>query len=199
MVKKKEGPLVMGAFIAVFLGINLFAYFSRKSGRAPLSGAAIGENLPLGLNISLLAFILQWVILLVVVIFAYTKFLKHRKEEDEKIKSFVIPAPKSKAETRFDVFYKLLKEKTSLSTATIAKAFSISKEQALEWGKILEEHNLASIEYPAFSDPEVTIEELVDSEADMAESENTNIGNKNNIIADQSDKSKKRMVKGNDS
>ena len=80
MIKKKVTPLIMGAFVIVFFGISLFTYFSKRFGRAPLSGAAISDNLPLGLNISLLAFILQWVILLVVFIFAYTKFFKHKKE-----------------------------------------------------------------------------------------------------------------------
>ena len=83
-----------------------------------------------------------------------------------------------------------MKEKTSLSTATVAKAFLISKEQALEWGKILEEHNLASIEYPAFSDPEITIEEVISDEMNMAENENINSNTKS-----QDDKSKKEENK----
>ncbi|MEK6945517.1 MAG: hypothetical protein AABW63_01865 [Nanoarchaeota archaeon] len=177
MEKKKVAPIIMGAFITLFFGINIFLYFNRKSGRAPISGAAIGGDLPLGINMTLLAFILQWVILLVVVIFAYTKFLKHRKDEEEKIKNFVIPPPKSNAETNFDVFYKLLKDKKSLNTSTIAKAFSISKEQALEWGKILEEHNLVSIEYPAFSDPEIIVEEEKISE-ELAQEESAEAENK---------------------
>jgi hypothetical protein len=42
-----------------------------------------------------------------------------------------------------------------LKISVIAKAFGISKDQALEWGKILENQNLASVEYPAFSEPEI--------------------------------------------
>ncbi|MEK6917707.1 MAG: hypothetical protein AABW51_02055 [Nanoarchaeota archaeon] len=192
MEKKKVTPVIMGVFIAVFFGLNFFLYFSKKSGRAPISGAVIGGNLPLGINMTLLAFILQWVILLVVVIFAYTKFLKHRKEEEEKIKDFVIPSPKSKAETNFDVFYNLLKDKKSLNTSTIATAFSISKEQALEWGKILEEHDLVSIEYPAFSDPEVIVtEEKISNESVTEENGDTeNKGEKN-----QDQKTKKEVKK----
>lgn len=156
MEKKRLAPVLIGAFVLVFFVMNFF-FFSKRSS-APATGAVIGSSLPLGLNITLLAFILQWVILLVIVIFGYSRFLKHRKEEDEKIKNFVIPQLKSNAETMFDVFYKLLKEKKSLSISTVAKAFKIKKEQALEWGKILEEHNLVYIEYPTFSDPEIKIE-----------------------------------------
>ena len=191
MEKKKVTPIILGTFVVVFSGINLFLYFNRKSARAPISGAVIGSNLPLGMNMTLLAFILQWVILLVVVIFAYTRFLKHKKEEDEKIKNFIIPSPKSKAETSFDIFYRLIKEKKSLNTATIAKAFSISKEQALEWGKILEEHNLVTIEYPAFSDPDIIVVEKVVDEFSTEENENTESKNEEG----KDSKSKKEVKK----
>ena len=155
---KKVGTILMGLFVLAFSSVNLYFYFNRDNPNSPISGMAITE-LPLGLNMSVIAFILQWVVLLLVVMFAYMKFLKHRKEEDEKIGSFVIPTPKSRSETNMDVFYKFLKEKKSLSTRTISKLFTITKEKALDWARILEEHELVIIEYPAFSDPEVKIKE----------------------------------------
>lgn len=154
----------MGIFIVLFVGLNLFSYYSRKNSSSSMSGMFL-KDLPLGGSMSLIAFILQWVILLMVVIFAYMKFLKHRKEEEEKIAHFIIPKLKSKAETNLDIFYNLLKDKKSLSTGTIAHAFKITKEQALDWGKILEEHGLVSIEYPAFADPEIkAIEDTLEAQ-----------------------------------
>lgn len=152
---KKIGVSVMGIFVLLVIGFNIYAFSSRGSGQSALTGNVVLSNLPTGINLSLIAFVLQWVVLLLVVIFAYTRFLKHKKSEEMKIAGFVIPPQKTKAETHIDAFYDLLKEKQSLTTGTIAKAFQITKDQALEWSKVLEEHALVSIEYPAFADPEV--------------------------------------------
>lgn len=155
---KKVGVSLMGIFMVLFIGVSLFSYYTRQNPNSAISGMIIGD-VAANVNISLVAFILQWVILLVVVIFGYMRFLKHRKEEEEKIANFVIPAPKTEAETNIDAFYTLLQDKKSLTTGTVAKAFKITKEQALDWGKILEEHALVTIEYPAFADPEIKIPE----------------------------------------
>jgi len=153
---KKIGVKLMGIFIFLFIGINLFFYYTRLNPGSTMSGMFISD-LPAGINLSLVAFISQWVILLLIVVFAYMRFLKHHQEENQKITGFIIPEPQSKAQTTIDIFYNLLKEKKSLTTGTIAKAFKITKDQALEWAKILEEHNLVLIEYPAFADPEIKI------------------------------------------
>ena len=155
---KKIGVMIIGLFVVLFLGINLYLYSIKNNSSSAISGMAI-TDLPYGLNISLLAFILQWIILLFIIIFAYTRFLKHRKEEDEKIKFLVIPEPKSKAETNIDILYNFLKKEKGLSIGAVARIFNVKKEIALEWGKILEENDLATIEYPAFADPEIKMKE----------------------------------------
>jgi hypothetical protein len=158
MEKKRRGihPFVI-LFLLVLFGVNLLFFLGRGDGfYGSVTGMFIKE-IPIGMNMGLIAFIIQWAILLLVVILAYMKFLKHRSEEHEKIINFVIPSPKSKAETHLDVFYHLLQQKKNLSVGSIAKVFKIPKEKALEWAKILEDHDLAIIEYPAFSDAEVKI------------------------------------------
>lgn len=70
-----------------------------------------------------------------------------------------ITRKKTRSETNLDVFYNLLKDKKSLSIKTVAKLFKVSREKALEWAKILENHELVTIEYPTFSVPEVKINE----------------------------------------
>ncbi|MEK6926149.1 MAG: hypothetical protein AABW50_02635 [Nanoarchaeota archaeon] len=153
MAKFKRSTVFMSMFIAAFFGINIFLY---RSDRSPLSGLFVG-NLPAGINFSLVAFIVQWIILLLIVLLAYTRFLKHRKEEETKIRGFIIPSSLSKSETYLDVLYKLLKEKKSLSVGIISKVFKIPKDKALEWAKMLENDELVTIEYPAFADPEIKI------------------------------------------
>lgn len=149
----------MIVLIAGLFTTNIFYYKSRTSSNTPISGFAIGDNVLFKINMSLVAFVAQWIILLLIVLFAYSKFLKHRKEEDAKIADFVLPKIKSRSQTHLDTFYDLLKIKKSLSITTISKAFRIPKEMALDWAKILESDELVIIEYPAFSDPEVIINE----------------------------------------
>ena len=60
-----------------------------------------------------------------------------------------------RGETEFDMLYSLLKENKKLKIQEISKILNISPEKALEWSKLLENHNLALISYPAFSEPEV--------------------------------------------
>jgi len=173
---KKIGVWIMGSFVLLFTTINLYNYFNKDS-----SGSATGmfvAEMPLGLNFSLLAFIAQWIVLLLIVIFAYSKFLKNKKIEDAKILGFVLPKLKSKAETNIDVFYHLLQEKKSLNVGTIAKAFGTTKEKALEWARILEEHGLVTIEYPAFSDADVKIKGYTEKDEKEKILENGNIKKK---------------------
>lgn len=157
--RHKINPFVI-LFLIVLFGLNLLFFLGKKDNMySSVTGMFTKEEFLSGVNVGLIAFVMQWVILLLVVILAYTKFLKHRREENQKIENFSIPSKNSTAETDMDTFYNLLKEKKSLSVGTIAKLFNIPKEKAIEWAKILENHDLATIEYPAFSDAEVNIKE----------------------------------------
>ena len=153
---KKVGVTIMGIFVLLVVGFNLYALFGKESMTGAMAGNAI-SGLSTGINISLIAFVLQWVILLMIIIFAYSRFLKHKREEEQKIVNYVVPKPNSKAQTNMDFFLDLIKDKKSLTIGILAKVFNVTKDQALDWAKILEEHGLVSIEYPAFSDPEVKL------------------------------------------
>lgn len=166
---KKVGVTLIWIFVVVLSVVTLYAFLLRRAGESTAAGFAI-RDLSFGINISLVAFIGQWVLLLILVLFTYTRFLKHRKEEEKKIVGFVVPPPKSRGETNIDAFYELLKDKKELAIGTIAKAFKITKEQALDWAKILEDNELVSIEYPAFADPEVKFKDpLVQEKMKMQE------------------------------
>ncbi|MFH1585155.1 MAG: hypothetical protein ABIB79_00120 [archaeon] len=155
---KKRGLTITIIMVLIIAGLNAFLFFKKDSGS--ISGMAF-QNISqsLGVNISLIAFIGQWVILLLIVFITYMRFLKHKKEEESKCVYHITTQKKSRSQTDLDVLYNLLKDKKSVSTATISKIFKITKDQALEWAKILENHELAVIEYPAFDDPEVRIYE----------------------------------------
>ncbi|MBU2638024.1 MAG: hypothetical protein KJ955_03560 [Nanoarchaeota archaeon] len=52
-------------------------------------------------------------------------------------------------ETDIDRLYRLVNETGRVSVNTAAEVFGLKKEQAEEWGRILESHGLIEIEYPA--------------------------------------------------
>lgn len=169
MRKFKLSVLFMGIFVILVFGISLF-FFVRGDPRSGVSGLFVDSlnNLPFEMNLSLIAFIGQWAILLLIVVLGYLKFLKHRKEEEEKVKSFIIPTTLPKSKTNLDVFYDLIKQNKILSLGIISKLFNLSKEKSLEWARILEDKDLVTIEYPAFSEPEVRLRGYKEEKEEMA-------------------------------
>ena len=127
-----------------------------------MSGQFIKEipKLPYNMNLSVIAFVTQWLILIIVIVISYSKFLKHKKEEHIRVSyEQVKERTAGRSKTDLDVLYDILKDKKVLTLSTIAKIFKIQKEKALEWAKILENYGLGQIEYPAFSEPEIRITE----------------------------------------
>jgi hypothetical protein len=60
-------------------------------------------------------------------------------------------------ETTIDKLFNLLDKKDKLKiNESLARELGVSKERLEEWAVILEEHNLASIKYPAIGEPEIT-------------------------------------------
>jgi hypothetical protein len=154
----KKRLIILGLFVLLFSGINLYLYFNQGNNSYSKISGLFMEDLQEGMNLSVIIFIGQWVLLLAIVLFAYTRFLRHKREQEEvkPIECNIQPSGTG-SETELDCLYKLLQEKKRLSIDTIAKSFNVSKEKALEWAKILENSELVTIEYPAFNDPEVKI------------------------------------------
>ncbi len=159
MVKKTTLTIVI-LIIIIFSALNIQLFLGKGGiSYAAISGYYVKEipDLPLGLNLSIVAFVIQWIILLFIAIYTYSKFIQHKKAEQLKINFHLVRERVSKSSTDLDVLYSLLNEKKSLAIGSISKLFNIPKEKAVEWAKILENHGLAIVEYPAFSDPEVRI------------------------------------------
>jgi len=159
MKKKNKLVVILMAVLILSIG-NVFLFVNKGDVSYDGFSGRFVENLPklpLNLNLSLIAFVIQWIVLIIIAVVAYTKFVKHKKQESLTGHYRQILKHKGRFETDFDIFYKLLKEKKKLRIGLIATSFKITKEQALDWGKILESNDLVSIEYPAFSEPEVKI------------------------------------------
>ncbi|MFH0808397.1 MAG: hypothetical protein V1888_02165 [archaeon] len=58
-----------------------------------------------------------------------------------------------KSLTDLDTLYEILKERKSIGIADIEKLFNVNSEVALGWAKILENGDLAIIDYPSFGKP----------------------------------------------
>jgi len=166
MVKKK-GFIIIVFFVLIFSGLNLFLFLNKgDTSYSSMTGRFISEipSLPKGLTLSTVAFVAQWLILLVIVLFAYSKFIRHKKTEHLQLNYNQIEQRRSKSGTDLDTLYALLQERKKASIPAIAKVFKISNEKALDWGKILENKELVTVEYPAFSDPEVRMKTKEDEE-----------------------------------
>ena len=74
------------------------------------------------------------------------------KETVERSRVEIKPKP---YETDLDVLKRLVDEKGKIKVIEVSRYFGISKELAEEWGKILEEHGLAKLHYPAIGGPEL--------------------------------------------
>ncbi len=144
----KKHPLLPRLLIVLFIFAITTIIVLHKRGKFsienPISAASLG--LIIGL------FLLYIVINLYKV--RREKITKEEKQEKvvlAKIKSKVV-AKASKYETDVDKLYKLINEVGCLTLTEISEGFGITKEQAEEWGKILESHDLIELNYPAIGE-----------------------------------------------
>jgi DNA-binding transcriptional regulator YiaG len=94
------------------------------------------------------------------------KIITNAPDGEKKVikKKFADTAEILYLETSIDKLYKMLKEKNEMKIKDIAKEFDVSLETVEEWGKILEDHNLAELHYPAFGDPLIKIKKKKNKE-----------------------------------
>ena len=96
-----------------------------------------------------------------------SKLHKHKKLKKSKSKKFklkhAIKAEKKELfkyiggdiETDFDKLVDLVNKAGVVKLSTVAKLFKINIKRAEEWAKILDEHSLLKLHYPAFGKPEL--------------------------------------------
>lgn len=58
-----------------------------------------------------------------------------------------------KYQTELDLLLEIINQKKSIGISEIQRMFSVPKDLVEEWGKILEEHGLIKLYYPALGDP----------------------------------------------
>ncbi len=155
---KNKNLIIVLTILVILAGGNMYLYFQKQD--TSLSGFSISDfsSKIKQADFDTIFFITQWFFILLIIIFFYIKFLRHKRKEKEQEKEVFTPKRKTKgAETDLDVFYEMLKNKKNMKLSLISESFKINSETALEWGKILENSNLAKIDYPAFSEPVIKI------------------------------------------
>ena len=160
-LKSVNHELFFGIVIIIILtSLNLYLYINKGGvSYSTFSGKVSSEipKLTARIDLSTILFLIQWVLVILIALVIYHSHLKNRKEKIVKIDK--IKMTKGKSQTDLDVFYNILKNEKILKMSAVAKTFNLTKEKALEWSKILENYGLANVEYPAFDDPVVRINE----------------------------------------
>ncbi len=141
-------------FIIILLIGNLASYFSAYG--FGLSGSLQSFTKDLSsFKFQALAFLIQWGIMFGMLGIA---LMHHHAEPLPLVKNVEIRQDTKavkKAFTDMDVLYATLQKKGNLKMSMIAEAFNIDKEKALEWSKILESHDLATLRYRVFAETEL--------------------------------------------
>ncbi len=148
--KRKTGLIILLLFSMLAIGLVFYLYF----------------NLPGFTRLNLTTYstiiILLTLILLPIVKKGRKKDKKdkedglpeHKKVKIEQLKREVT-RKQGDYETDFDKLHKLVEKYGRIKISDIAETFNISKHEAEEWASILEQHNLATIYYPAIGGPEI--------------------------------------------
>ncbi|MEM3113485.1 MAG: DUF4234 domain-containing protein [Candidatus Pacearchaeota archaeon] len=172
---KKRGIFAFLILIIVLSGCAILFFYQSLIGidnfkfkSIPMTGSAISDvNVRfVNINVTVLIFIIQGIILGVIIFAIIGRTIKNRKQKSAPI-HVDINVKKSKAQTDLDIFYNLLKQKKRIGVDVIAESFNISEEKALEWAKMLENEEIVSIDYPFLSSPEVVFIEKNNSEKNI--------------------------------
>ncbi len=106
-----------------------------------------------------LYFIIIGSIITVVLIILFTRFYSIYKPKELKkkrgFKLISIEFRKGRYTTDIDLLYQLIKTNDCVPLSYAVKVIKVDKKRIEEWAKILEDHNLITINYPAWGEPEL--------------------------------------------
>jgi hypothetical protein len=163
MSSKKSGNLIMGLLIVILLVENFLVFYSPDS---PFFQAA-KKDIPLSEIPSVLSqaglydilFIVQNVLCLILFLWLIFRLLNRKSEPELPEQPVSLPKHKGNSKTDIDLLYDIIKQKKRVKIGEIARVFTIDREKALDWCRILENNGLVAISYPAFSESEIILQE----------------------------------------
>lgn len=155
VIKRKGVGLVVGLFV-LLLALNSWSAFSFSVSNS-ITGNSIKESISNFYETSsathraiLLLQVFLFIIILIASFFVFRSF-KHKKKISKK--DFFPEETNKRARTDLDILYEMLKKKDKVGLDEIELAFGVSYEVAMGWAKILENGDLAEVDYPRFGKP----------------------------------------------
>ena len=190
MEKRGKTPKLLKVFVSIVIAIVLlqtaFYFFISKPSSIENNSQTITGKVSFEIDENLIqlspaekTFLgIEWgvVVIIVLVILIRGRIKMHQTDKKDHMveKMNIRRLKKAKQETDLDLLYRILKANKELKLKTIAKLFSINKETALNWCKILEEGDLAILDYPTFGDPKLVInQEEKDEDEEKAKEKNS--------------------------
>lgn len=165
------GLIIVLAIVHTSIHLALYGTGVAGFGEKGVSGFAIGSvsteevknvlvsKYPKVPSLSQIIIICEWIALVLVLSAGFVvEKIAIKKATPAAIE--IQPQAKGKSRTDLDTLFELLKERKRLKLGAIAVSFKLTEETALEWAKILESANLATISYPKFGDPELVLNEI---------------------------------------
>ena len=128
---RKVNFLVVFIIMLLLVAGNVIFYFNKLgvsiSGFSvtefPISDFIVKIKKP---DLSTIIFLAQWLLLLIVILIFYLKFLNEKKHEKIKTDIKIIPEIRTETGTDLDSLYRILQKKGKLKVSDIAKSFKIN-------------------------------------------------------------------------
>lgn len=154
-IQEKKPLFLKTLLIAAFILLANFGFFAYNY-RNNFSGFAISNGIEKTYSqismTSKILFAVQWAFILLVLVFVLVRDVRV-KSKGKEVSYIKANKVSGKSATDLDTLYSILQERGKLKLSTIAKAFNVDKDIAMEWCRILEAGNLASIDYPGVGEP----------------------------------------------
>ena len=164
MVKKRVVGFVVGLLVLALVGF----YFSGDDESAnAVSGNLVSDKVTQFYDTpsfdNRLSLLFKFVAGIIIVVLIFLIIRKIRKKGDT-IKQDFFREKTGASRTDLDTLYEVLKRKKKVNMYEVERAFKIDSKVAIEWAKILENGDLAVIDYPRFGKPVLLLVEDEENE-----------------------------------
>jgi hypothetical protein len=156
----KRGRLILLVFLLgllVVLGTSIFVSLMGVAFGAGIVGNSIVDSIStfyeastVGQRIAILSQFFLFVVVIVVIVYVVKKI---RYKPKITRKDFDVVGDGKRSRTDLDTLYEILKKRKEVKLEDVEKAFKVDGEVALGWAKILENGDLAEIDYPRLGKP----------------------------------------------
>ncbi len=174
MVTKEMKVIIVGVLMAMFLVVanGTYLFYQVEDFTSVVSGNSVKEIVGGFYETSSMnhrVVILFQFLLLIVVIIVVFMIVKKLRSKTNLSKSDFVKNTNMKSRTDLDVLHEMLKREKQITIDNVEKVFKIDFEVALEWFKILEDGDLAIIDYPRFGKPILKLMEKNDEKESLSD------------------------------